>query len=355
MPSSPGRLLLSIACACAGFAAMAFAIRTQVPWQEEYGLATKIAWFDEHADEYDLVFLGSSRVFRGFDPQLFDAELKREGVELHSFNLGVGGVLPFEMDRMLRAVVERKPARLKWILYEGGKFDPREDVNEGESSRVVGWHSPGGVMRALASTACYELTPLERADTTLYHLKIGAWNVANYGQARAILGAWTGASLVNYRGPRISEAQLERGRGYVAIEEDPEPKVKERYELLRANPAEFFRRIEELKQENEILPRVETLNELLVREQHELARSIGAELITVVPPQRLATADQIALAKAGVLTALFDFNQPVLYPQLFTIDSRYDAGHLSRSGAIEFTRLLAARFVEHVRKGAAKR
>ena len=56
MPSSPGRLLLSIACACAGFAAMAFAIRTQVPWQEEYGLATKIAWFDEHADEYDLVF-----------------------------------------------------------------------------------------------------------------------------------------------------------------------------------------------------------------------------------------------------------------------------------------------------------
>jgi hypothetical protein len=349
------RLCLSLALAFAGFAGVALAIRTQVPWQEEYGLAAKMSWFDAHADEYDLVFLGSSRVFRGFDPQLFDVELARAGIPMRSFNLGVGGVLPFEMDRMLRAVFERRPARLKWILYEGGELDPRPDATERLSSRVVGWHDLGGVRRALGSVACAQMPLFERAECALYHVEMGAWNLSNYGQARAILGAWTGTTLVNYRGPRITEAQLDRGQGYVPLEEDPDPQAVSRHESLLANPQSHFKLVALVAQGNTREVDVRTLNLPVIREQHELARSIGARLITVVPPQRLPTPDRRALHAAGELDALLDFNLPERYPPLFTLDSRYDYGHLSRSGAIEFTRLLAERFLEVAKERDAVR
>jgi hypothetical protein len=48
------------------------------------------------------------------------------------------------------------------------------------------------------------------------------------------------------------------------------------------------------------------------------------------------------------------FNNPRTYPGLYRSSARRDAQHLTKSGAEEFTRIVAANFVELARAGGVK-
>ncbi|MBK7876981.1 MAG: hypothetical protein IPJ77_14755 [Planctomycetes bacterium] len=367
---SVARALPLVLVAGLGFGATAAFVRRLVPWPEEYGLAAKLRWWDEHADEHDVVFVGSSRVFRAFDPRAFEAELATQGRELRAFNLGVGGVRPFEMDLILRAVLEREPKRLRWVLYEGGPMDPRfEPLDDVESSRMVFWHTPERTRDVLHSIAVWPIAesdarqwgekhpwiapaldgaglfePAWRADLARRHVQILAWNVASFGQGRAILGEVLGEELTANRRRMLSPEELDQGRGFVAFEDNADEKDAERHRLLVANPAGFAQRVEEVRAGNELLPDVATLNLPALAAQQALVRAAGAEMVYVVLPDRLPRPDRRALQRAGKLDDLFDFNQPDRWPQFFTVESRYDAGHLSGAGAREFSRALAREF-----------
>ena len=73
---------------------------------------------------------------------------------------------------------------------------------------------------------------------------------------------------------------------------------------------------------------------------------IQLPIVYVVLPDRVPRPDRRALQHAGKIERLLDFNLPDAWPQFFTVDSRYDAGHLSRAGATEFSKVLAREFVE---------
>src|SRR5262245_19965519 len=97
-PMPMTRRIFLCAIAVVSFGIVAIGLRQLVPWPEEYGLRAKYDWYRDHKDEFDGVFIGSSRVFRGFDPLVVDGELATRGVPARTFNLGVGGMVTFEMD-----------------------------------------------------------------------------------------------------------------------------------------------------------------------------------------------------------------------------------------------------------------
>lgn len=364
-----------VALAGLGGGLTAAAIRPLVPWPEEYGLAAKFRWWEEHAHEYDLVFLGSSRVFRAFDPREFEAELALQGLELEAFNFGVGGVRAFEMERMLRALLAQRGPRLRWVLYEGGPMDPRfEPLDDDEASRVVFWHTPGRTQDVLHSVARWPFTESDaqqfqsehpwvaaacaatgllelawKVELARRHAQILAWNVTNYGQGRAILGALVGEELVPNRRPMLSQAELAEGQGYVAIEDSADERNEERAQSLREDPERFAKRMLAVRLGNDAFPEVETLNLPALAAQQEAVRAAGAEIVYVVLPDRVPRPDRRALQRAGKLAHLLDFNRPELWPQFFTLESRYDSAHLSRPAALEFSRALAREFAALVR------
>jgi hypothetical protein len=69
----------------------------------------KLARFTERKDELTVVFLGSSRVHRGFVPQVFDARTAAAGVATRSFNLGAPGSRAFESRTCSRASSTARP------------------------------------------------------------------------------------------------------------------------------------------------------------------------------------------------------------------------------------------------------
>jgi hypothetical protein len=80
--------------------------------------------------------------------------------------------------------------------------------------------------------------------------------------------------------------------------------------------------------------------------------SIGAAPIFLITPSttQINTATEITGAP-GVVMA---FNNPRTYPSLFRSGARRDGQHLTKSGAEEFTRIVAANFVSLARAGEIK-
>jgi len=81
-------------------------------------------------------------------------------------------------------------------------------------------------------------------------------------------------------------------------------------------------------------------------------RDIGAAPIFLITPS--TTQINVATKGTGTPGVVMAFNDPRAYPGLFRSGVRRDGQHLTKSGADEFTRIVAANFVELARAGDIK-
>jgi len=72
-------------------------------------------------------------------------------------------------------------------------------------------------------------------------------------------------------------------------------------------------------------------------------RRAGAEPIFVIAPT-INAAENFTEIPDGA--AVFALNDPAQYPELFNPEKHYDAWHLNEKGAVDFTAILAQKFVE---------
>jgi len=78
-------------------------------------------------------------------------------------------------------------------------------------------------------------------------------------------------------------------------------------------------------------------------------RNIGAVPIFLITPNTAQI--NIAAERTGPAGVVMAFNNPRAYPSLFRSGAHRDGQHLTKSGAEEFTRIVAANFVELARAG----
>jgi hypothetical protein len=81
-------------------------------------------------------------------------------------------------------------------------------------------------------------------------------------------------------------------------------------------------------------------------------RNIGATPIFLITPS--TTQINVATEGTGLTGVMMAFNNPRTYPSLYRSSVRRDGQHLTKSGAEEFTRIVAANFVELARAGGMK-
>jgi hypothetical protein len=81
-------------------------------------------------------------------------------------------------------------------------------------------------------------------------------------------------------------------------------------------------------------------------------RNVGAAPIFLITPS--TTEINVAAESTGLAGVVMAFNNPRAYPSLFRSSVRRDGQHLTKPGAEEFTRIVAANFVELARAGGIK-
>ncbi|MEM7306008.1 MAG: hypothetical protein AAF682_05025 [Planctomycetota bacterium] len=334
--------LLYAALVAVGFFGVSAAIRPLVPWPSEYGLRDKFEHFEEHCDEYDLLFLGSSRLWRSIIPPRFDEEMALRGVELRSFNFGVGGMRVWEMDYVLHRVLELQPKKLKWIVIEGGDWDPDfPSVQNTFASRSVFWHNLAETRKAIGASFTADEGLGERLRLALIHAQLFLWKTANYGQGRIIVR--------DVRGIRAGDFGREREEGYFVQDQGFQTQDTLVHPNFRRNLETYKHDVSGIDAANAAEVDLDHVYAGAIERQYEAAAELGIELICIIPPGIEGAPVRLRLHEEGVIPTLFDFNQPKLYPDLFRVQARFSPDHLNLNGARELTHVLAKTFSRHLR------
>lgn len=325
------------------FLATTASIRPALPWPRGGALDARMRHFISHVDEYDLVFVGSSSVARGFDPAVFDAALAARGQPLRSFNLGVDGMWPLEADYLIREIVRRRPARLRWIVIDLFELDSKLDsapASEADvfTERGFYWHDAWGLAQVLRRVFASGRGLREEARLAWAHVRLAAWRLGNLGQGDIALAAW-------WAGPDSEDAGIVQAGGFEAIDDLDQSVAGRIRAFYLANAARYESVIATLDESNARPEAPPETKGAEIRAQAERLRAAGIEPLYFIPPIFRATPSLYGLAKATGASVL-GFNSPARYPELYATEHRWDATHLNRAGVECLSRLLAERLAD---------
>lgn len=337
------------------FAAACALLRPLVPWPEDFGLRAKFEYFRAHKDEFDLLIIGSSRVYRAFDPEILDVALRDHGLQLRSFNFGVGGMGTFETDHTLKQILALRPARLRYVLVEGGAW-VHDEYMSGQHlpRRVVFWHSVEETQLAMRSVLLGGGSVAAKLVQICTHAELCARRLVNLAEGPPAVAAWLGTSRDPHR-RELTAAELQRGRGYQSPETLAAREPGAGSHRLPGFPAGFAAQVARIQQQNASEVTLAHYNFAALRTQQRAAQAAGVMLLLLTPPGCAGEPEQVMLHRTGFVPNRLDLNRPELYPELFRLDHRWDQLHLNRAGAEAATRILARLFAARIAEAARHR
>jgi hypothetical protein len=112
------KAVLLSAIATLAFLGTCCAFHLLLPAPNVSGITTRMQFFAAHMDDYDTIFVGSSRIYAGISPATFDQVMASAGNPSHSFNFGVNGMYPPERFYVLEQIISLKPRKLKRVFIE---------------------------------------------------------------------------------------------------------------------------------------------------------------------------------------------------------------------------------------------
>lgn len=313
-------------------------------------LKEKLRYFERFKDNYEIVFIGSSRVYRGVIPTVFDDQMSSHGLSVKSFNFAMAGMKAHEANALVRRVLAMKPARLAWIIVEAGDWDPVIHKENRFKGRGIFWHDAPETWSALGSTLLLDDSLATRADLLTTHgLHFAArWLAVGRGPdaARSLFVQDKEPAT----DPLIAEWQGFKPYTESSYKYNPLRKRflqnldKYREAVTRLQPTEASRTAEATPRRSYSRP----YNRAAVRGQIAMVRQAGVLPVHLITPTPRATPELDRLAREGHFQAHLAFNRPRAYPKLFEVERRFDHEHLTHEGALLFTRLLATRFATEV-------
>jgi hypothetical protein len=322
--------LVSMLATCALFHAL-------FPPAIPQGVAAKLQFFTEHKDEFDTLFIGTSRIYYAISPEIFDQTTRENGLPTRTFNFGIDALHPPENFYLLEQILKAKPRNLKWIFLEIGDLQTKLHKILG-TERAVYWHdwprteltlrkalNPRGDARWYVRILRLWLARRDLAS----HLSLFVKQFANLGWADRL--SWHDRERIAEAdaelGPRHDGYRLAGGAMSAQKAVDFQQRLAQKIAEARPNP-------------------IDPYADEAYRDYARQIRQIGAEPVFVVTP--VIFQSPVTFRKSPPPGLLLSFNNCKTYPMLFDPKVRVDDAHLTKEGAEEFTRLLAREFVRRL-------
>ena len=351
----------NVAVFLAAFAAFQWAVdQVASPFQGADKIEKKFAYFAAHKDEFDFVFIGSSRVMNQISPRVFDQTMAAAGHPCRSINLGYAAMFLPESALLIDRVRALHPARLRGMLVELSTHTPRHDEEHALMAREIYWHRPVGT--ALASVAVLtDPSPnfdaaergeqlwrqLEIFTRCLLHLGNGTElfeHLAAAGHRRTLAGR----PAADVLGPDLDgfvPLTTTLGHGRTGVFKTGGSGV---------DLGDFQASVAALRSEESAPPaapvppnRVSAFGQAifcdLLRSQAASLRDAHIEPVYFIGPVPTPEQPMLDLAAQRVIPKLLAFNDPLAYPELYRPEVRADRYHLNAQGAEILSRLLAQR------------
>ncbi len=333
------RYLNSILCVLVflvGLVGTALLINHRLPLPEILSITEKLHWLKKHGDQYDTLFIGSSRTNRHIRADLFDQYMAAAGHPTHSFNLGVNAMRPPEDNFILEAALSHRRKPLKYVIVESNqiRLDSETDP-DATTERKAYWLDPKRYLVILRRLL--EMTPNE------VPAKSSRWGMILYDTRRFVnreLNLGRGLELVN---AHFEKSQKSLKKKFSADWQGWENK---RQQPIKASELKIFNaRMADLAQTPSVPDYGHPQDQELMLQKRRLIEAHGARMIVYLPPlayRQRFTPDPKTMGDVAVL----NFWDPVLYPEFYDPKLLADSGHFNNVGAELFTRVFVQRFLE---------
>jgi len=341
----------------AAFLITCVGLRAMLPFPEiDGGVSQKFRFFAEHKDEFDTLFIGSSRIYFQISPAIFDRVTRESGLPTHSFNFGIGGMYLPETSYLLEQILNLKPRNLRWVFIEYDEMQTKWSPENQTSRRALYWADWKRVSLLLRKLTDAGTTPLWLANPAkLREIMLPQNDDKSTG---SLLTFYAGQFEKNYTNVAraadvldhfLSRDTKERRARYLGAASDGY--VARPNRMSSSQAAAYERALAAAIAQAGTHP----LSPYAVEAYRQCAqevRNIGAMPIFLIPPS--TTQINIATESTGSSGVVMAFNDPRAYPSLYRSSERRDGQHLTKSGADEFTRIVAANFVSLARAGEIK-
>lgn len=351
------RALTNTGIGAAAFLVTCLGLRVILPFPEiDGGVSQKFRFFAAHKDEFDTLFIGSSRVYFQISPAVFDQVTRESGLPTHSFNFGIGGMYLPETSYLLEQILNLKPRNLRWVFIEYDEMQTKWSPENQTSRRALywaDWKRVSLLLRKLTDAGIDSLwlpSPAKLRDIVLR--QNGEKNT------RSLLTFYAGQFEKNYTNVAragdvlqyfLGRDTKERRASYLGVASDGY--VIRPNRMSPEQVAAYERGLAAAMAKTDTHP----LSPYAVEAYRQCAtevRSIGATPIFLITPN--TTQINVATENTGLPGVVMAFNNPRAYPSLYRSSAHRDGQHLTKSGAEEFTHIVAANFVELARAGAVK-
>ncbi len=267
-----GYFFISVVC----FSFTALLLRIFLPAPEIDGISSKVHFIQEHGDEIDTLFIGSSRVYHGLNPSIFDAMTAAAGDPTHSYNFGVDAMLPPETFYVADQILAAKPRKLRWVFIELEDLQVTIFPDHARTQRALTWHDwkrTWMVVRKLLDLDVHEKWKQKR-NRILRNPNALAVHFCLLMQRFANIGRFFDLTHLYPQGENFPQLEYEpKGDGYAPTMVRLEGEQRTRYEAWVANdPASATPR------------EVDKYADQAFRHYAEKFRAIGATPIFFVTP-----------------------------------------------------------------------
>ena len=351
------RALTNTAIGAVAFLITCAGLRVVLPFPEiDGGVSQKFRFFAAHKDEFDTLFIGSSRVYFQISPAIFDRVTRESGMPTHSFNFGVGGMYLPETSYLLEQILNLKPRNLRWVFIEYDELQTKWSPENQTSRRALywaDWKRVSLLLRKLTDAGTDPVwlpSPAKLRDIVLRQ--------KDEKNTRSLLTFYAGQFEKNYTNVARAADVLQyflgrdtKGRraGYLGVASDGY--VTRPNRISPNQVAAYERGLAAAMAQTDTHP----LSPYAVEAYRQCAQEVretGATPIFLITPS--TTQINVATESTGLTGVVMAFNNPRTYPGLYRSSARRDGQHLTKSGAEEFTRIVAANFVELARAGGVK-
>ena len=316
------------------FAVSCAALRSALPAPEISDVTPKLRFLAQHRDDYDTIFIGSSRTHHGISPASFDKIMTDAGRPRRSFNFGMDGVWPPEQFYLIDLVLGLQPRTWRTVFIELNDVQVKFSPGVEQTQRAVYWHDwsrTSIIFRKLLALDAHE--NLKRKVKRLLQWRGTLWQHADL-LCKNLTNAGAAANLAErFRSSRQEPAAAATNLGPDADGYDPvdppvTPAKTNAYDnWLKRDAAHATSRALDPYAEEAFL------------EYAQQFRALGAATIFFTAPGSMALLPRrFSRTPAPPVLA---FNDANAYPQLYRTAVRVDENHLNAAGAQEFTRAFA--------------
>lgn len=313
-------------------------IRSEVPD------VPKLRLFEQQKDEIDLIFLGSSHVFRQCSPTVFDEERGVQEGEPRSFNMGMRWMGLAEEYYLMQRILAMKPKELRYLIVEGRPFlagMPGGDRNDFTTRRLE-WHDTEITALLLANLRDSDAVEENQWDLARRHAEHWWRRSVNLGLGPEILEA-------KFQDAPFTDEEWEdfgpKADGFYPLTNKIEdPLVQERRKTFLKYRGRLSAGVKEMLLEDDGGP-PDPGHLAFVQRMEALAAEHNVTLIWWLDPGLYRVPGWRQLKEMGEIRYLIAHDDPTRYPDFYQRKNRFDMTHLNPKGSVLLTQFLAQDFM----------